>query len=84
MDAHEKIDASRNREWTDMIEGKLPFAVVCVSIGTLTILPLTVFTISASDLLMSVGWGVSVIALGLISFGSWLVDRARKSSKFVK
>ena len=68
-----------------MAEGKLPFAVVCISLGIITISLFTIFTVSASDLLVSLGCGIFVITLGLASLGSCLVDRVRKkSSKFLK
>lgn len=68
-----------------MEEGKLPFAVICIVIGLITVSLFTVLTVSASDLLMSLGWGLSVTALGLASLGSWLVDRVRKKGfKFLK
>jgi len=65
-----------------MMEGKLPFAVICISIGGITISLFSFLTVSASDLSVSLGWGGSVIALGLVSLGSWLADRLKKGSKF--
>lgn len=48
----------------NVAEGKLPFAVISL---------FTILTVSASDLVMSAGWGISVIVLGLAFFGSWLL-----------
>lgn len=67
-----------------MAEGKLPFAVICISVGITTISLSTILTVPASDLSMSLGWGGSVFALGLASLGSWLADRVKKGSKLLK
>jgi hypothetical protein len=67
-----------NKKLINMAEGKLPFAVICVSVGIIIILLLTVLTVPASDLLMSLGLGASIIAPGLVFLGSWLVDRVKK------
>lgn len=53
-----------------MAEGKLPFAVVYISLGIITISLFTIFTVSASDLLVSLGCGIFVITLGLASLDS--------------